>query len=123
MTQIVALSGLAVAALGAVGAIRPATLLDWARHFWQTPRGLAGVAALRLGLGAVLWVAAPRCRQPDVVQVLAVLSMVSGASVPLIGLRRAAAFGEWWASQGPGFVRGWSLFAIAFGVYLVWVST
>ena len=54
MSLLVALLGLLIGTLGAVGMVQPERLISFARA-WQTPTGLCVAAALRIVLGRSSW--------------------------------------------------------------------
>jgi hypothetical protein len=87
-----------VAVLGAVGLIRPTSLLAVAGLF-LTPAGLYAAAAFRI-FGVVI--------------------VVGGLVTPLLGVERASALIGWWAAHGSLFMRIWAAVALAFGLYLAY---
>jgi hypothetical protein len=119
MTLAVALFGLFVAVLGAVGIASPRRLLDRVTRV-QSQAGLYSIAGLRLGVGLALLLAAPESRLPPYLQVLGVLALISGAATPFVGVSRFEAILDWWRRRGPGFVRAWSGLVLLFGASLLW---
>ena len=119
MTLAVSLFGLCIAVLGGAGIVRPARLLAVVTRM-QTRLGLYGIAALRLGVGCALLLAAPGARAPLYLQTLGALSLVSGAVTPFVGVRRFEAILDWWRARPPWLVRAWSGFVLLFGLSLVW---
>jgi hypothetical protein len=119
MTLAVALFGLFVAALGAAGILSPARLLALVTRA-QSQLGLNLIAGLRLLAGVALLFAAPSSRAPLYLQILGVLSLVSGAVTPFFGVRRFEAILAWWRRRPPWAVRLWSAFVLGFGLSLVW---
>jgi hypothetical protein len=119
LTLAVALFGLFVAALGLVGLLSPARLLDLVTRA-QSRAGPYGIAGLRLSMGAVLLLAAPSSRASLYLQILGVLSLISGAATPFVGVRRLEAILAWWRQRAPWVVRIWSVFVLGFGLSLVW---
>jgi hypothetical protein len=75
---------------------------------------------IRAALGVLLLAAASSTRFPWVIGGLGVLSLVAAVSMPFLGYQRLRKFVEWWAARPEGFVRGWSLVACAFGVFLIY---
>ena len=118
MTALVAIFGVLIAALGAAGVVSPRVLIGLVDSVWRGPRGIYGVATVRLVLGVVLVVAAPDCRFPEIVRILGILSLVSAVVLPLLGRERLRTMIDWWISRPGGFIRAWSLVAVAFGVFL-----
>lgn len=119
MTLVALVLSLSVAVLGAVGLVSPPRLFAIVRSF-QTPVGLYLAAALRLVLGAALFLAAPASRAPEFLRILGVVIVVAGLITPLFGLDRFRRLLDWWAAQGPIFVRVWATFALAFGLLLAY---
>jgi hypothetical protein len=118
MTVLVVIFGALIAALGAAGVVSPRVLIGLVDSVWRGSRGIYGVVAVRLVLGVVLVVAAPDCRFPEIVRILGLLSLVSAVVLPLLGRERLRRLVEWWISRPGGFIRAWSLVAVAFGVFL-----
>jgi hypothetical protein len=118
MTALVVILGALIAALGAAGVVSPRVLIGFVDSVWRRPRGIYGVVAVRLVLGVVLVVAAPDCRFPEIVRILGVLSLVAAVVLPLLGRERLRRMIDWWISRPGGFIRAWSLAAVAFGVFL-----
>jgi hypothetical protein len=118
MTVLVVIFGALIAALGAAGVVRPRVLIGFVDSAWRSPRGIYGIVAARLVLGVVLVVAAPDCRFPEIVRVLGILSLVSAVLLPLLGRERLRPMIEWWISRPDGFLRAWSLVAVAFGIFV-----
>lgn len=119
MTLVALVFSLFVAGLGALGFASPSRLLGMVRSF-QTPTRLYIAAALRLVLGAALFLAAPASRAPELLRILGVFIVVAGVITPFFGLERFGRLLDWWSAQGPTLVRVWSAFAFAFGLLLAY---
>lgn len=119
MTIVALTLSLAIAALGAVGIVAPGRLLDVVRHF-QTPGGLYVAAGIRLVLGVALLFAASGSRAPVALRILGVFVILVGLATPFFGIDRFRRLLDWWSAQGPGFVRIWAAFALAFGLLLAY---
>ena len=122
MTSIVALLGIAVAAMGLLGVVRPGDLMRIVENVWATRTGFHVAIAVRLALGAVLIAAAPDCRFPVAVRVIGVISVVGAAVVAVMGRERLRAFVRWWMAFPAGIIRSWAAFAFAFGAFLVYAA-
>jgi hypothetical protein len=105
--------------LSAVGIVAPSRVLAIARWV-RTPVGLYAIAALRVLLGAVLFLAAPGARAPQVLRILGILTIVAGVVTPMIGIDRTRRIIDWVEARGPGFIRGWSPVGIVFGLLLIY---
>jgi hypothetical protein len=108
-----------IAALGVLGLVAPRRLLTVAQSF-QTPAGLYFAAALRLVFGVALLLAAPTSRAPGVVRLLGLLSLIAGLITPFFGVERFRRMLDWWAAQGPTFMRMWAGLALAFGAFIAY---
>jgi hypothetical protein len=108
-----------IVGLGALGVASPERLLSIVRRY-ETPGGLRVSAVVRVVLGVALFLAAPTSRAPDLIRVFGVISVAAGLMIPSLGLVRIGKMVDWWAAR-PAFVfRGWSMVALAIGLYLVW---
>ncbi len=119
MTVLVVLVGLLVSALGACGLVSPQRLLHLVTRA-QSRLGLYFIAGFRLLTGAALLLAAPTSRAPLYLQILGVVSLLSGAVTPFFGVARFEAILDWWRRQASWLVRVWSVVALALGLSLVW---
>lgn len=121
MAIVVALFGVLVAGVGLLGVIRPDRLMAWISQ-WRGASRLWFAAGLRLVLGVVLLLAAPQCRAPEVIRILGWITLVAALLLPLLGARRFDAFVDWWLAREPGFIRTWSLLAVAVGGFLIYAG-
>lgn len=121
MLAVVCLVGLLIVGLGFYGLVAPTGLIRFARSV-VTRKGLWAAFLFRLVLAAALYLAADASRTPTAYRVLAVLTLIGALAIPALGETRANAMVEWWSGHGDGFVRAWSLIAIALGAFLVWSS-
>lgn len=99
--------------------VQPGGLIDFA-HVFLTPVGLWIAVALRLCIGAVLWVAATGSRAPLALRVLAALVFVSGLALPVIGLERMQALADWGAALDPLALRFVALVTAGLGAFVLW---
>jgi hypothetical protein len=111
--------GTLIAIIGVIGIVVPSWWLAIARSF-DTPLGLVAAAGVRLIMGAVLFLVAPRARTPTFLRVLGVVTFIAGLITPFFGVDRARRILEWWSASGAGVQRAWAAFAIALGVFLIW---
>ena len=110
---------LLIVTVGVLGVASPQRLLALVRKF-QTPLGLYFAGAIRIVLGAALFFAAPNSRAPDVVRILGIVVIVIGIITPFFGLERFRRLLDWFSAQGVGFVRGWAVIAMGFGLLLAY---
>lgn len=109
----------ALAAIGAIGVVSPALLVELARPL-LSPGALYGVAAIRVAFGVVLLLAAPPSRMPRTVRALGVFLIVAGVLTPVLGAERALAILDWWSGQPDWLTRIWSGAAVAFALFVAY---
>ena len=115
MTLVALIICLLTSALGALGIASPPLVLGVLRHF-QRPLGLYFAAGVRVLLGVALLFAAPTSRAPALLHILGAVIIVIGVVMPFFGLERFRRLLDWWSAQGSAFIRGWAVFALAFGL-------
>lgn len=108
------LVALLIMVVGIVGVVAPDRLMAIGQYV-ITPVGLFAVAALRVGIGLVLWLVAPISRTPKTLRALGAVVFVAGLATPLFGVERARAMADWGATQGPAVVRGVAGLVVAIG--------
>lgn len=111
--------GWLAAGLGAWIVVQPGGLVDLAAVFLRADR-LWLVIALRLTVGALMWVAAAGSRTPRTLKVLGALMIVSGLAIPVVGLEGVRAIADWGAGLRPVGLRVAGLITLAFGSFIVW---
>ena len=116
---IVSLVAIFVAGMGILGLASPAWMVSFVSR-WPSKTGLWVAFIIRLAFGISLWLVAPASRAPTVLQVLAVVSVVSALVLPLLGVSRFKSMLSWWSSQSPGFMRILSAVALVVGVFILW---
>ena len=121
MTLLVAAVGVAIAVLGVMGLARPARLIGWVSSFWERDR-LWFAVVLRLAIGALLVVAAPECRWPELIRLLGLVTLVAAFGLIVVGNERMRALAQWWTNRTPRVIRAWSASAVAFGGLLVYAA-
>ena len=53
-------------------------------------------------------------------QVVGVIVIVKGVTLPLMGVERVRRLLDWWSTQESVFLRAWALLAAAIGLWLVY---
>jgi hypothetical protein len=119
MTVLVVVVSIFAVGMGAFGLVSPPGMAAFALR-WRSRAGLWTASIGRLVIGVALWIVAPTSRTPVVLQVLAVLSMLSALVLPLLGVSRFESILSWWSRQSPGFIRSWSALAVVLGIFLLW---
>lgn len=118
---IVSVVSIFAAGMGLLGLASPARIVSFVSR-WQSKTGLWITFIVRLAFGISLWFVAPASRAPVVLQILAVVSVVSALVLPFIGVSRLKSILSWWSRQSPGFMRVWSAVALAVGVFILWAA-
>jgi hypothetical protein len=116
---IVSVVSIFIIGIGLLGLVAPARMVFFVSR-WQSKTGLWAAFIVRLAFGISLWVVAPASRAPVILQVLAVVSVVSAFVLPLVGVSRFKSIVSWWSRQSPGFIRVWSAVAVVLGVFILW---
>ncbi len=122
MTWVVALFGIAIILLGVLGLARPGNLIRLVLGAWQSRKGFYFSIGIRVVFGIVLLLAASQSRFPEVFRILGIISLVAAMVAPFLGFVRLQRFVQRWTKRSPGFIRGWSVMAAAFGVFLFYGS-
>ena len=111
--------GLLLAALGAGGAVFPVALVSLVSRltgkWWALPAG----AAIRVGLGGILVLAAEESRHPTVVAGLGVFLIAAGVLVLVLGRKRIERWIAWWTMLPGWAVRLSAGATLAFGLVLI----
>jgi hypothetical protein len=105
--------------IGLYGVASPSGLIVFANR-WGSKAGLWTASLIRIVFGLALWSAAPSSRAPFALYILAVLAMLSGIALLLMGHARYQSFLSWWSRRSPLFVRMWCLAAVIFGAFVLW---
>jgi NAD(P)-dependent dehydrogenase (short-subunit alcohol dehydrogenase family) len=82
------------------------------------PVGLYAVAALRVGIGLVLMLAARTSRTPKILCAFGAVVLVAGLATPLFGVERARAIFDWEATQGNALIRVGAGLVLAIGGFI-----
>ena len=111
--------GLLLAVLGAGGAVFPRALVSLVSRlrgkWWALPAG----AAIRVGLGGILVLAAEGSRHPRVVAGLGLFLIAAGVLVLILGRERIDRWIAWWTTRPLRVVRLTSGATLAFGLVLI----
>ncbi len=120
LTSVVALFGIAIILLGVLGLVRPGSLIRLVLGSWQSKKGFYFGIGIRVVFGIILLLAASQSRFPDAFRILGIISLVAAMAAPFLGFDRLQRFVQKWAKRSPGLIRGWSVMAAAFGVFLLY---
>ncbi len=120
LTWVVALFGMAIILLGILGLVSPGNLVRLVVGSWQSQKGFYFAIGIRVVFGIVLLLAASQSRFPEAFRVLGIISLVAAMAASFLGFDRLQRFVQKWMKRSPGFIRGWSVMAAAFGVFLLY---
>ncbi|MCC6763503.1 MAG: hypothetical protein IT293_02475 [Deltaproteobacteria bacterium] len=93
--------------IGTIGVVVPSWIAALAIVL-HGPFGLGLAAAVRLALGAALFMAAPQSRAPVAFRALGAVTFAAGILTPFMGVERFDALLDWWAALDPWLARTWS---------------
>ena len=103
--------------LGLTGVLWPEGLMPLAiSSFSQT--GLYVVAAVRIILGALLFMAARATRTPKTIRVIGLILLVAGIASVFISAERAQLMKDWWIAHGPDTFRIAACFPLVAGIII-----
>ncbi len=117
MRYLALLVALFIMVVGVAGVLSPESLLTVGRYV-VTPVGIYLIAALRVGIGLVLMLAARTSRAPRILRTLGAFVFVAGIVTPLFGVDRSRAILDWEAMHGTAPIRVGAVLALALGGYL-----
>jgi hypothetical protein len=119
VARLVVLIGATIAALGVFGVARPHALFALVSG-WRPGVLLATAAGVRVMLGVIFLLAAPRCRFPRTIRALGFVALGTAAVVLVLGALRLEAIVQWWFSQPGPFVECMYAATVLFGGFLVY---
>lgn len=122
MSFVVSGFALAMLIVGILGLASPEALMSFVRR-WQTPGGMWAAAGIRIAFGVAAWSAAPSSRAPLALQVLGVVSGLSGIALPCLGPSRFVAILSWWERRSAAVKRAWAGVAVVVGGFVLWLVT
>ncbi|MBI4558546.1 MAG: hypothetical protein HY706_13265 [Candidatus Hydrogenedentes bacterium] len=119
MAWIVALVMVFVMGMGIFALAAPSRLPAFVA-LWQSKTGMWVASLVRVAFGIVLWLAAPDSHTPTILRIVAVVTVVAGAGIPVLGETRFSAFLTWWLHRSSAFHRAWAVAAILGGGFILW---
>ena len=119
MTAISLAFGVLIVALGVFGLVSPSKLLRLEEYSRKLPvRYIA--SAIRLLMGAALFLAAPASRATGVLRTLGIFIFVTGVITLFFDSERFRKLVDWWSAHGPALARVWAALALVLGIFLVY---
>lgn len=121
MSVVVSILGVLAVMIGLLGLANPRFILGLVEYY-RGPTRFRLAVGVRLVLGVLLLTVASSCRLPVLVQGVGVLSIVAATVILIAGQERFDTFIEWWLKHPPAFLRISALFALVFGILLVYAG-
>jgi hypothetical protein len=110
---------LAIACLGLLGMTAPGVLLEFARLL-LVPPALYGVAAVRLGFGALLIAIAGASRMPTTLRVFGILIVIAGLLTPFVAVEWFRETLGWLSGSGLSLLRVIAVLPLVIGLFLAY---
>ena len=122
MKLFIVLIGALICLAGLVILIAPEKFKSVMNNWTGQPRFLFAVI-VRIVFGAILLAEAANLKYPLAMQIIGAISIVAAIAILLIGQDRLDRFIAYWMRLSDKLLRFWSLFALAFGAFLIYVTT
>ena len=123
MATIIQLFGLVTALTGLLIVLQPASVFERLRLYAEHPATQVLAVVVRLMLGALLITTAEQSLYPRVMLGLGWLAIAAAVVLAAIGRSRFVRLIDWALRLGATYGRLSGMFAIAFGVFLVYAYT
>ena len=121
MKLFIVLIGALICLAGLVILIAPEKFKSVMNNWTGQPRFLFAVI-VRIVFGAILLAEAANLKYPLAMQIIGAISLVAAIAILLIGQDRLDRFIAYWMRLSDKLLRFWSLFALAFGAFLIYVT-
>lgn len=113
--------GALIVVVGLAGLLAPARFRAAFDSVTSQTRFLFAIV-VRLGLGAFLWIVADELRFPQVMRIIAAISIVAAVGILITGRERLDKLVDWWLARSDGLLRLSTALAAAFGGFLIYVA-
>ncbi len=122
MKIIIALVGVLICLGGLVMLLAPEKFKNVMNNWTGQPRFLFAII-IRVVLGAILLAEAASLRFPLAMKIIGGISIVAAIAILLVGQGRMDRIIDYWMRKPNNILRAWSVFAIAFGAFFIYVTT
>lgn len=102
---------------GMTGVLWPEGMMELATYSFSKT-GIYVIAAARIILGLLLFVAAPATRTPRTIRVIGGVILIAGIASASISLERAALMKDWFLARGPDTLRIAACLPLAVGIFV-----
>ena len=120
MLVAIAIFGVLVCLGSLVGIVAPAKFIGVVRSVMDRPGVLYLAVIVRVALGVLLIAAAPVSRFPLLFLVFGWIAIAAALAIPFIGYVRMVRLMEWFVRMPAAAIRGWLIFGLAFGAFLIY---
>jgi hypothetical protein len=103
--------------------VMPKALTDWVIGTWARPWAIYFAIAVRLALGLVFILGASQTRHPGVFSFLGYLMIFAALVISVAGRSRLDKFMRWWQTKPPAYIRGWLVFGLLFGLFMIYSTS
>ncbi len=121
MKILITLFGVLICLAGLAILIFPVQFRNAMNKWTGQPRFLFAVI-IRVLFGALLLSEAANLKFPLAMKIIGAISILAAVVLLLIGQERMDRFIDWWMRMTDNVLRFWSIFAFAFGAFLIYVA-
>ena len=121
MKILITLFGVLICLAGLAILIFPVQFRNAMNKWTGQPRFLFAVI-IRVLFGALLLSEAANLKFPLAMKIIGAISILAAVVLLLIGQERMDRFIDWWMRMSDNVLRFWSIFAFAFGAFLIYVT-
>jgi uncharacterized protein YjeT (DUF2065 family) len=121
MKIIIALFGVLICLAGLFILLAPQKFKNLMNSFAGQKRFLFAII-IRIVLGAILLAEATNLKFPFAMKIIGAISIVAAIGILLIGRGRLDRIIDYWMRKPDNFLRSWSVFAIVFGAFFIYVT-
>jgi len=119
--MLIVLFGVLICLAGLAILIFPVQFRNVLNKWTGQPRFLFAVI-IRVLFGALLLSEAANLKFPLAMKIIGAISILAAVVLLLIGQERMDRFIDWWMRMSDNVLRFWSIFAFAFGAFLIYVA-
>lgn len=121
MEILVTVLGAVAVVIGLLGLVMPQSITALVENYWSHSTRFRLAVIARFVIGTLLFVIAPECRLPLVVQILGAVTVAAAVVLIFVGQKRLDSFIAWWLARRR-LIRTSAVFAVIFGSLLVYAG-
>jgi len=119
MAALVKLLGILIGGFGVAYFVNPGIIKQY-MAFWKNKKRLLMGGVLSLAIGIIFLLAASQCRWTGFIVVFGILSLAKGIWLLATPQEKLLSMLNWWTKKPITFLRVHALFAVIFGVLLIY---